>query len=255
MDQTIASRAFLYGRHSTDKQDLTQEVQLDICKTYYERVLKPHGVQFAGWFYDEAITSAIPFGEREYGRIVMVSLQPGDHLVAAKLSRTFRSLVDGTSTLAQLDRRGVKVHDVELPVDRTTSPGRLVSNVKMSVDQYYREQASEHQLEIIRYRQSQGLPFSRGVPIGWKNFGEKPHRVWRVDMQERTLAFHIAGLKASGMSLEQIALWGFRQTQFPNKRQFTHRDAVQWVLHAAARNFPKITGYKRFRSMVAKGEI
>lgn len=255
MADKIASRAFLYGRHSTDKQDLTQEVQLDICKSYYERVLKPTGVQFAGWFYDEAITSAIPFSEREYGRIVMVSLQPGDHLVAAKLSRTFRSLVDGTSTLSQLDRRGVKVHDVELPVDRTTSPGRLVGNIKMSVDQYYREQASEHQLEVIRYRQSQGLPFSRGVPIGWKCHGIKPHRVWRVDMEERAMAFHIVALRSGGMSLENIALWGFTQTQFPCKRQFTHRDAVQWVLHAAVRNFPKITGYKRMRQMVRLGQI
>jgi hypothetical protein len=55
-------------------------------------------------------------------------------------------------------------------------------------------------------------------------------------------------------------LWGYRQKEFPNKRQFTHRDAVRWVLNARALGYPKIEGYKAVRKIirekgVASGQV
>lgn len=249
------SRAFLYGRHSTDKQDLTQDVQRDLCERYFERALKPKGVVIAGWFYDEALTSAIPFGERGRGRIVLACLQPGDHLVVAKSSRPFRSVRDGENTMHQLELRNVQVHFVDMPVDTTRAHGRFVRRVVMAADQLWREVSQESVRETIAYRKREGLPFSRGVPVGWKVVGQRPRRTYRIDTQERALADRIAQLRAGGMSLESIALWGYTQTECPNKRQFKDRDLVQWVLNARAHNYPKITGYKNLRRAIRLGEI
>lgn len=249
------TKAFLYGRHSTDKQDLTQDVQHDMCMRFYERELKPKGVGLAGWFYDPAVSSAIFMGERDLGRIVIASLQPGDHLVVAKISRSFRSLQDGTNTIAQLELRGVTLHAVDLPVDAKKASGRLVRNVNMVVDQYVREIASEHNREVIAYRKSQGLPFSKGVPIGWKACGQAPHRVFRADVEERVLAARLTQLYGQGRSLYELALWGGRQVEYPCKRRFGHRDAVRWAISACERGFPKITGYKNFRKLVRLGQI
>jgi DNA invertase Pin-like site-specific DNA recombinase len=249
------ARAFLYGRHSTDKQDLTQEVQLDICQRYYERELLPKGVELAGWFYDEAITSAILFGEREQGRIVVASLQPGDHLVVAKMSRPFRSVRDGENTLHQLSLRRVTLHALDMPIDTTRAHGRFVRRVHMAADQLWREVSSEAVRETIAYRKSLGLPFSRGVPVGWKAVGRRPHRVYRADPQERVLAEHISKLHAAGMSMERIALWSYTQKQFPNKRQFRSREAVRWALNAHALGYPKVTGYKEVRKLVRSGKV
>lgn len=251
------SRAFLYGRHSTDKQELTEDIQRDLCMRYFRSHLEPDGVTLAppGWFYDEALTSAIMFGEREYGRIVLASLQPGDHLVVAKWHRPFRSVRDGENTLHQLALRKVQFHAVDFPIDRTRAHGRFVSRVTMAADQLWREVSQESVRETIAYRKSLGLPFSRGVPIGWKAVGVRPRRVFRVDQQERVLAEHIARLYAQGMSLDEIALWGYSQKQFPNKRQFRSRESVKWVINAQSTGYPKITGYKNLRRAIRLGEI
>lgn len=251
------SRAFLYGRHSTDKQELTEDVQRDLCMRYFKQELEPDGVTLAppGWFYDEALTSAIMFGEREQGRIVLASLQPGDHLVVAKWHRPFRSVRDGENTLHQLSLRNVQFHAVDFPIDSTKAHGRFVRRVTMAADQLWREVSQESVRETIAYRKSLGLPFSRGVPIGWKAVGRRPRRVFKVDMQERALADHICRLYAGGMSMEAIALWGYSQNQFPNKRQFKTREAVKWVINAQSTGFPKITGYKTLRRAIRLGQV
>lgn len=242
--------AYLYGRHSTDKQELTEDIQHDMCMRFYERELKPKGVRLAGWFYDDALSSSVLFGERDKGRVVMASVQPGDHIVMAKMSRTFRSVRDGENTLHQLGLRNVTVHPLDMQVDTTRAHGRFVRTVWMAADQLWREVSREAAQETLAYRRSKGLPCSKSIPIGWKSVGQKPHRQYRVDQQERVLVEHIAVLYAGGMSLESIALWGHRQSQFPNKRQFTHRDAVKWCLNARSLGYPKIEGYKAVRKIV-----
>lgn len=251
----MTARAFLYGRHSTDKQDLTEDVQKDMCIRYYRRELQGKDVLLAGWYYDEAVSSAVMFSEREHGRIVMACLQPGDHLVVAKSSRPFRSVLDGENTLHQLGLRKVQVHFVDFPVDTTRAHGRFVRRVVMAADELWREVSQESAREVIEYRKREGLPFSRGVPVGWKVVGKKPHRTFRVDPVERAMADRIASLRASGMSLSDIALWGYQQKEFQNKRNFLNRDLVQWVLNARDMGYPKITGYKTVRRVKRLGQV
>ncbi len=251
------SLAYLYGRHSTDKQELTEDIQKERCMEFYTRHLKPEGVKLAppGWFYDAAESSAVLFGEREHGRIVLASLQPGDHLVVAKLSRTFRSVRDGENTLHQLKMRNVQVHSLDMQVDTTKAHGRFVRTVWMAADELWREVSRESARETLAYRRAKGLPCSKSIPIGWKAVGEKPRRTYQTDTRERALAEHIATLYAGGMSLDNIALWGYQQKQFPNKRQFTHRDAVRWVLNARSLGYPKVEGYKAVRKIIREQRL
>jgi DNA invertase Pin-like site-specific DNA recombinase len=249
------AKAFLYGRHSSDKQGMTQDLQRDLCLKYYESVLKPKGVDFAGWFYDPAVTSAIELGEREYGRIVVTSAQPGDYVVVAKLSRSFRKNLDMERTTEMLQLRGVTFISLDMPIDTSRAHGRFTRRVYGAADQLIREIAVEHQNELASFRKEQGLPHSRGCPVGWRVIGKKPNREYRVDMQERALADAIAALYANGASLEEIALWGFRQKRYENKRTFTTRDTVKWVLNARAKGYPKVTGYKNLRKQIRLGQI
>jgi hypothetical protein len=66
-----------YGRHSTNKQELTQEVQEFRTREYWERTLQPKGVAWGGFFYDAATSARIPFGEREQGRKIHTVAQTG----------------------------------------------------------------------------------------------------------------------------------------------------------------------------------
>lgn len=249
------AKCFCYGRHSTDKQGMTEELQKDLCVRYFENNLKPKGVAFAGWFYDPAVTSAIELGEREYGRVVVTSAQPGDYVVVAKLSRSFRKSLDMERTTEMLRTKGVHFVSLDMPVDEGRAHGRFTRRVYGAADQLIREIAVEHQNELAAFRKSQGLPHSRGCPVGWRVIGKKPNREYRVDMNERALADFIATLYSRGASLEEIALWGMRQTQYQNKRAFTTRDTVKWVLNARSRGYPKVTGYKNLRAQIRLGQI
>jgi DNA invertase Pin-like site-specific DNA recombinase len=248
-------RAWLYGRHSSAKQDLTEDIQQDICEKFFADKLEPMGVTLVDWFYDPAVSSVNPFSERDQGRVVFVSAQPGDHIVCAKWSRAFRSLADGTKTLEQLRYRGVTFHACDLQADETRANGRLVRNLQMSVDQYQREIAAEAQNEIMHWRMGQGVPYSRGCPLGWRAVGVKPHRVFHADPMERALCTFMSNLRKSGMAVERIALWAVNQKVIPAKRRLDHVDAVLWALLAHQKGYPKISGFKRLRSMAKLGQV
>lgn len=244
---------FGYGRHSTKKQDITEEVQQARCEEYYTRMLKPMGVQWGGWFYDPATQGKKPISERTEGRQVFAMLRPGDHLVFAKLDRAFRSVADGCSTIEQLANRKVTVHSLDLQIDTSTAIGKFFRTILLAVAELERDFTCDRVNETIAYRKAKGLPYCHSCPIGWRMHGVKPRRYFRVDMDERALCDAMAELRAKGASQNEIALWCIKQTQFETKRRFTDRSTVRWALMAREHNYPRITNYKDLRRMVRDG--
>jgi DNA invertase Pin-like site-specific DNA recombinase len=246
--------AYGYGRHSTNKQELTREVQEFRTHEYWERNLKPKGIAWGGFYYDAATSARIPFGERAQGRSLCAIVQPGDHVVVSKLDRPFRSLRDGIVSMDMFSARNVAFHSLDLLIDTSTPLGRFFRTVLLAVAELEREFVSERVKETIALRKREGKPHGQGCPIGWKILGQKPNRYYRVDMQERALVDAMAQMRKSGMSYDSIALWCMRQAM-PNKRVFSTRDIVKWALRARRAGYPKVTNYKEFHRMVKSGEI
>jgi DNA invertase Pin-like site-specific DNA recombinase len=244
-----------YGRHSTNKQELTQEVQEHRCHQYWERTLKERGVVWGGFYYDKATSAKVPFTERPQGREVYVLAQPTDHIVVSKMDRAFRSLRDGIVSMEMFASKGVAFHSMDLQVDTSTPLGRFFRSVLLAVAELEREFVSERVKETIALRKREGRPHGRSCPIGWRIVGQKPNRSYRSDPEERALADLIAAKRKSGMSHDAIALWCLRQQDLPCKRRFTTRDAVHWVLLARRAGYPKITNYKEFRQAVRSGHV
>jgi len=65
----------------------------------------------------------------------------------------------------------------------------------------------------------------------------------------------LAKMRASGKSIEQIALWCCTQRIIENKRRFGHLDGVYWALLAREKGYPKISGFKRLRKMALLGQV
>lgn len=247
MDRTPI--CYCYGRHSTAKQELTREAQEFRCTEYYERHLKPQGVLYGGFFYDAATSARTPFTEREQGRIVHVVAQPGDHIVVSKLDRPFRSLRDGVVSMEQWQDRGVHFHSLDLQVDTSTPMGRFFRTVLLAVAELEREFAKERTRETAELRQRQGLPYSRGCPVGWRIVGEAPHRKFKADENERMVVEHMAKLKSEGYSNDDIALWSIRQSLYQTKRPFPSRGQVRAALNARRLGYPKVSDYKKVNKM------
>lgn len=245
-----------YGRHSTNKQDLTREVQEFRTQEYWQNNLQSRGVIWGGFFYDAATSARTPFSERPSGRMLHAIARPGDHIVVTKLDRPFRSLRDGVTSMEQWDARKVHFHSLDLQVDTTTAMGRFFRSIVLAVAELEREFARERTMETITLRRKQGVPFSRGCPVGWRTVGERPHRTYKTDEAERSLVDVMHGMYEDGDSFEEIALWSTRQKVVPTaKRSFPTPDQARWAIHARLAGYPKITGYKAFNRMVKSGQI
>jgi DNA invertase Pin-like site-specific DNA recombinase len=244
-----------YGRHSTNKQELTQEVQEFRTHEYWERSLKPKGVAWGGFYYDKATSAKVPLTERPHGREVFVLAQPGDHIVVSKMDRAFRSLRDGIVSMDMFAAKGVAFHSLDLQVDTSTPLGRFFRSVLLAVAELEREFTSERVKETIALRKREGRPHGRSCPIGWRITGQKPNRQYRVDPSERALCDILAAKRAAGMSMEALAIYCLSQTDVACKRRFPTRDAVHWALLARAAGYPKITNYKEFRKAVSLGDV
>lgn len=244
-----------YGRHSTNKQELTAAAQEKRCVEYWEKHLKDKGVEWGGFHYDKATSARIPFGERQSGRIVLLASKPGDHVVVTKMDRAFRSLRDGITTMDQWSDRGVTFHTMDLQVDTGTPLGRFFRQILLAVAELEREFARERTAEIVAARKKEGKPYSKAIPAGWRVVGIKGSRKWKVDEEERRLIDRMAEMREDGESYERISSWSRRQRELPCKRRFGTKDTARWAISARAAGYPKVCNYKTFNKLVASGDI
>lgn len=257
------AKAYLYGRHSTDKQGMTREKQEHECRKYYDSHLKNKGIECAGFFYDDAVSGGTVFSERQHGRTVFFSLKQGDYLIVADTSRLFRNKVDGFVTLDQLDKKGVRRVILDLP-DLSGLAGdeeihEMIEDQMVLYAHMYRRLASRRQKRDNATKREAGLPFSRSAPPGWKIVGTRQSKEYRVHTRERQMIDFMQTMSDTGMSTEEIALWSMDQTTFNSDtapvRRFTTPARVRWALRTREAGYPMITNLAEFNRKYRSGEI
>ena len=159
---------YAYGRHSTDKQALTEEVQKAQLQNYWRLHLEPKGVGWGGWLYDKAQSASKPLTDRVSGRELWLRAQPGDHVGWAKLDRAFRSVRDGSHTMGLFKERGIFIHSIDLSIDTSTPMGGFVLHVLLAFSELERQYASIRTKEALATLRSHRLPHLAAAPIGWK---------------------------------------------------------------------------------------
>jgi DNA invertase Pin-like site-specific DNA recombinase len=225
-----------YGRHSTDKQGLTEIAQRQQVEAYAATL----NDKYAGWLYDSAVSGSVPLFEREEGRKLWALAQPGDHIVWAKLDRAFRSVADGAGTLAMLAQKGVFVHSLDLRLDTSSPIGRCVCTVMMAFAELERDYASTRTQDALRAKRERGLPAGAHAPIGWKKVGKKASSYYVICEEEREQANKIASMRAEGLSYDDITM-NMRRYRRPRGYQW-NRNSVRAAVNAALAGFPKQHG-------------
>ena len=254
-------KCYAYGRHSTSKQGATQDTQERACRDYYDTRLANKGVEWAGFYYDDAVSGGKSWSEREQGRLVYFSLKAGDYLVVASVDRLFRNKVDGFNTLQLLDKKGVKRVVLDLP-DLSGLEGdeelyEMIEDQMVLYAHMYRRMQSRKMKRDNASKREAGLPFSRCAPIGWKVIGSGRDRQYRVDHTERRYVAYMQLLEDQGMSIDDIAYWCGTQKEYATKegRRFPHPSYVRWALRARLAGWPLITNQADFSRAWASGEI
>jgi DNA invertase Pin-like site-specific DNA recombinase len=250
------NKCYAYGRHSTAKQGLTEDAQYERCLAYWDHNLAHLGVEWGGFFYDEAVSGKRPLSERPHGRIVYFLAQDTDHIVTARYDRCFRNALDGMLHLKAFEDRGVTFHSDKEKIDTSTAMGRAFRTMLLAMAEVERDLASERTLEIQASLRAAGKPHCKGCPIGWRIVRTTFGREYRVDEDERRLAKAMVKMHNDGMSYDRIASWATRQTQYPAKRGYSFANKVKWAVLACEFGFPKgITNYREFFRAVKDGTV
>ena len=247
------SLCFGYGRLSTALPNLTRAAQEDLVRHYWLEHLQPAGVEWGGFLCDEARQGNTAFAERREGRKVFGKARPGDHVVACRLDRAFRSAADGATVIQNLVAREVQFHSLDLPANLGGAKGVGIAMVMRAIAELERAFVSERTLEVIADRRSRGLPITGRAPLGWRIIGvrardsasKRSSREFTIDERERRLVEAIYEMRQAGSSIERIAIWLITQRDYPNKRRLDNYKAVEWAIAAKELGYPRETDSKR----------
>lgn len=92
-------------------------------------------------------------------------LREGDTLIVWRLDRLGRDMRSIVNTLNDLTKRGVTVRSLHDGVDTSTSTGRLVAGIMMSIAEYERELIRERTALKLEHARKSGVKFGRPAKL------------------------------------------------------------------------------------------
>lgn len=146
-------RTFAYVRVSTFEQE-TQNQVMEIEVAGFS--VEPHRI------ITETISGSRAIAQRAGFSRLLEKMEQGDVLIVTKLDRLGRDAIDVSSTVAQLEARGIRVHCLALGgVDLTSSAGRLTMGVINAVAQFERDLLIERTQAGLARAKSEGKALGR----------------------------------------------------------------------------------------------
>jgi DNA invertase Pin-like site-specific DNA recombinase len=250
----MKTRCFGYGRASTNRQEVTEQVQRLAVEEYYRTTLRAEGVEWAGWFYDAATSGDTAFSERPEGLKVWVLAQPGDFVVASKNDRLFRNTLDALRVTEAFDQKGVVLQPLDLPrrksAGRRSADDEFVTTLQYALGRRERRITGERTSAAMRRLSANGVPLGRAKhssPIGWMRHANG----LTEDHEERARVEQMAQWRDhEGLSFDRLALrvncqpycWRRRYAVGKNGRASSgwDRRSIRLALEARAKGYPKV---------------
>jgi putative DNA-invertase from lambdoid prophage Rac len=147
------SRTFAYVRVSTFEQE-TQNQVMEITAAGFS--VAPQRI------ITETISGSRAIAQRAGFSRLLEKMEQGDVLIVTKLDRLGRDAIDVSSTVAQLEERGIRVHCLALGgVDLTSSAGKLTMGVINAVAQFERDLLIERTQAGLARAKSEGKTLGR----------------------------------------------------------------------------------------------
>ncbi|MGP5700877.1 recombinase family protein [Glutamicibacter arilaitensis] len=171
-----------YVRVSTDKQDISPEVQRAALER--EALLKGYELTLV----EELAVSAATVTKRPLMQQLLAALKDGsfDGLMVAKLDRLSRSMEDGTRILADSQRQGWRIICLDLGVDTATVMGAGLFNMALNFAEIERKLIGKRTSEAMQQKAADG------------------EHMGRVSVLPHAVMLCIHDLHREGLSLRQI---------------------------------------------------
>jgi DNA invertase Pin-like site-specific DNA recombinase len=114
-------------------------------------------------------------------------LREGDTLIVWRLDRLGRNMRSIVNTLHDLTERGVNVRSLHDGVDTSTSTGRMVAGILMSIAEYERELIRERTALKLEHARKSGRKFGRPAKLN----GDQAALARRMKSNGETAATHL----------------------------------------------------------------
>ena len=147
------SRTFAYARVSTIEQETENQI-MEIEAAGFK--VEQHRI------VTETISGSVAIVQRKGFSRLLEKMETGDVLVVTKLDRLGRDAVDVSTTVARLEKLGIRVHCLALGgVDLTSSAGKLTMGVINAVAQFERDLLIERTQAGLARAKAEGKSLGR----------------------------------------------------------------------------------------------
>ena len=126
---------------------------------------------------------------------ILENIKKGDVLIAAKLDRLSRSVLDFSSLMSQAYKEKWEIVLLEPSVDTTTPHGKFTANIFAAVAELEREMISQRTKEALAVLKSKGVKLGNPVEI--------PENVEARIVSERKAGFSLREI-AQGLTLDEV---------------------------------------------------
>lgn len=208
--------AILYSRHSprpikagereriAAQEDASSiQVQVDVA----ERYCLFHSFHIVEVLKEPFVSArSTPLFERPEGRKLM-GLPRGHKIVALDLTRVFRDVVDGLTSLAYFEKSGVELHLASqggCTLNCSTADGKLITTFLLGVASHEPMQTAERTSRGMKHRQKNGAAMTRP---GYSPYGTTalPDGSLVPNPAEQAVADRIVLMHGYGMTFSNIA--------------------------------------------------
>src|SRR3954468_14827053 len=154
-----------YCRVSTAKQADEGE-SLDVQQRTIAGYALIHGLTVDKIFVERGVSGSKPLADRPEGAALLAAIKPSDVIITAKLDRMFRSALDALGVLADLKKRGIALHMIDLGGDTTTNGvSKLIFTILSAVAEAERDRTRERVADVKRDQRARGRFLGGTVPF------------------------------------------------------------------------------------------
>ena len=196
------SRTFAYARVSTIEQTPENQIR-EIEAAGFG--IEPHRI------VTETVSGSMAIAQREGFSRLIDKMEKGDVLIVTKLDRLGRDAVDVSTTVAKLEKMGIRVHCLALGgVDLTSSAGKMTMNVINAVAQFERDLLIERTQAGLARAKAQGKPLGRPPAL---SADQQTHRARenreRRDRSQPSPALQHQPTDHHARQRSRLSLWDF----------------------------------------------
>ena len=192
------------GRHAHEGESL------DVQSRQIAGYADAQGLELTEILVEHVVSGSVPVGERPVGRVLLAKLRPGDVLIAAKLSRLFRSALDALRTVEGMKEQGIGLHFPDLGGD-VTGAGGLFLTIISAVAEAERDWTRERITQVKADQKARNRYLGGIVPFGFRlgAAGELVEHPGEQEALREMYALRRAGRSLRAISTEMQA-WGHK---------------------------------------------